>query len=642
MKENNKTKINWPYSTAYVPPFIENKENVLTETQKNVKLDTGISLIGSDFDIDSEQLDVIDEVKILTKSNMKRCNFKIESMRILITYEGVKLNKINLLDHINNIMKCKTIDDYIIVHERCESTDEYHTHMYIKFNDIFQTVNRKVFNFLKVQPNIDKILHCDTNIYLVHQYLFQRDINPHTNLSAERIQRIKYNILKQLNVQSDLFNISNKAKEEITISDDISKLILSYFPNTGNNFDHISANVKSEPIKLINNILIKDLSEEKCTDFDSNINSKYSKCENIIDIVKILTKTNSKLTDFKINSMRILLTYQGVKLNKIDLFNYIDDIVDNKNRKIDEYIIAHEFCNIEHIHHTHMYIKFTKGFLSYNRELFDYNNKHPNVERVLHHVFDIKPVMIYLFQKDSEAYNNLDVEKIQDITRVVTRMTHNFNQSLNKINDAQTFKKCDKSSGTPVTSSYSRLEDNVHMIERWNFKPWKEFLLNIIEGKVDKREFYWCLEPSGFTEKAELAQYILSNYKNVLLIETIDNVKSLYLEAIKKRSVQIVIFDLPRKITNCLDNFENSDIFDFIETLKIGLIVGVVGIGSQNGCLILNPCHVIVFSTCITGIKEIDYFRWKIIKILKDGEAHLGHVNEENEIEYNENFITIQ
>lgn len=628
--ELDKTKINWPYSTAYVPSFIENSGNVLIKKQGNVKLDSKISLIGSDFDkdIDFEQLDIIDKMKMLTKSNMKRGDFKIAAVRILITYEGVKLNKINLLNHINNIMKCETMVDYIISHERCESTNEYHTHMYIKFDDIFQTINRKIFNFLNIQPNIDRVLHCDTDIYLVHQYLFQRDIKPCTNLSAERIQRIKYNFVKQLNTQSDLFNIPNKAKDEISISDDISKLILSYFPDPENSFDYISKNAKSESNKLLNNSPIKDLSVESHTDFDSNTNpkyskySKYSKCENIIDTIKILTNSKLKRDIFKFSTLRMILTYQEVKIDKINLLEYISAVLREKERQVKEYLIVYEKCEGKNMFHTHMYVKFNELFRTTNSRLFNYSEIQPNIERILHYDVNIKKVLTYLFERDLEPYTNLNI--------MIPRITHITNDVEHNIKAENTLKWNN-------TINNITLEENnkVEPIREWDFKPWQRFLLNVVSGKVDKRIFYWCWEPLGSMGKTELTHYIESNYKHVLVIETLDNLICTYVSFIKTQLVEIVIFDLPRRLNKILLNNDNDDLFKLIEMLK-------------NDCINFNteriktkPCHVIVFSNCITGIKELSPSKWKIIKILEDGEACMGNVSKEGEIEYNNVHIVV-
>lgn len=53
----------------------------------------------------------------------------------------------------------------------------------------------------------------------------------------------------------------------------------------------------------------------------------------------------------------------------------------------------------------------------------------------------------------------------------------------------------------------------------------------------------------------------------------------------------------------------------------------------------LAPCHIIVFSDCITRIDKLRYNRWKIFKILENNEACMGSVNRNGEIVYDEQYI---
>lgn len=432
--------------------------------------------------------------------------------------------------------------------------------------------------------------------------------------------------------------MESKDESTNTISSEVSDIVINSNVNLNKSErteESISSDVKSVSNKsLSDSSKMQDSLLESESDTDTDLRhsteQQYSQSDCIIDTIKILTKTTSKSTDFKINGMRILLTYQGVKINKTDLLDYVSDIIESKVRKIDEYVIAHELCEKGYTYHTHMYIKFNRGFQSNNSKLFDYNGTHPNVERILHHTINIKTVLVYLFRKDNEAYNNLDSERIQEIEQSIVQISNRSNRNKK---DTETIKRFDESSKTQII-----LENNVNVVENWNFKPWQKFLLSVIEGKVDKKVFYWCLEPSGFTEKTELTKYIVSNYKHVLVINKINNVIEMYLETIKLCPVEIVIFDLSWKLSYLLTNSENSDIFEFIEMLKTSYIPKV---SFQNGGLILKPCHVIIFSYCLEGIKEIDPNRWKIIKILEDGEAYMGHVTSQSKVEYNETHILV-
>ena len=93
---------------------------------------------------------------------------------------------------------------------------------------------------------------------------------------------------------------------------------------------------------------------------------------------------------------------------------------------------------------------------------------------------------------------------------------------------------------------------------------------------------------------------------------------------------------LSKSVSKTLLNSKNNSIFNFIAILKDGYI-NVLG-----KVLKLAPCHIIVFSNCITGINELRFDRWKIIKILENNEACTGSVNRNGEIEYNEQYYIIK
>lgn len=389
----------------------------------------------------------------------------------------------------------------------------------------------------------------------------------------------------------------------------------------------VTNNVNSIPVEINST---DNKSSSDCNKMQNSVVESESDTDlqslTIIDSIKELTKSTTKRGDFKIAAMRILLTYQGAKLNKVDLLEHINNIT--KGKIIEEYVIVHDNCEKDFMYHTHIYIKFNKTFQSVNRNFFNFTQLQPNVERVLHKQIFIIKVLKYLFERDMEPYTNLEASKIQLIKEKIAK-------SSSTSSDVFTISESISKDDASIKESYY---DNRIPIASWNFKPWQRFLLNVLSGKVDKNLFYWCLEPSDFTEKTELTKYIVSNYEHTLVINKINNVIDMYLETIKLFPVEIVIFDLSWKLSNLLTTSENSDIFEFIEMLKTSYIPKV---SFQNGGLILKPCHVIIFSYCLEGIKEINPNRWKIIKILEDGEAYLGHVTRQSEVEYDDIHILV-
>ena len=363
---------------------------------------------------------------------------------------------------------------------------------------------------------------------------------------------------------------------------------------------------------------------------------KYTDNDDIIYTIKTLTNSKTKKGEFKIASMAILLTYRGHRLNKEALFEHISSIMTDKEKKIEEYIIVHERYKSS-LYLTHVYFKLNESFRSSNSKIFDFTDVKPNIERVLHRNESfLENVYCYLFDKDIHPYTNLSDIKIHQIksNKEISNITSLTKKDISLLDDKET--KVSNIDPKVVRN----LEDTaIIRMEPWEFKPWQKFLLNVIENEVDENAFYWCWEPIGQMGKTKLTNYISTNYNNVLGIKTLDtyeNLINMYLNVIKTRTINIVIFDLSKKVSNRLLNAESHGIFDFIETLKDGYIND----GKINSNIIkLTPCHVIVFSNCITGIKEINSGKWKIIKILEDGEACMGSVNTSNEINYEDTYI---
>lgn len=363
---------------------------------------------------------------------------------------------------------------------------------------------------------------------------------------------------------------------------------------------------------------------DSVTDFQSTSDDN----DDIIDTIKTLTDSKTKRGDFKIASMGILLTYQKAKLNKIDLFNFVTDVVENKKRIIEEYIVVHEKAG-RNVYHTHVYFKLNEAFRSSAYKVFDFTDVRPNMERVRHrtHSF-LEKVCKYLLDKDTHPYTNLSSTKIQQIKGdkeipVISSTKKDISTVSNNII------KIPNISLKPIHN----LEDNIiSPMQPWNFKSWQKFLLNVIENEVDESAFYWCWEPIGQMGKTKLAHYIETNYNNVLMIKDLSsyiNMITTYINVIKKRMINIVILDVPRIISNDLLNPENNGIFKFIELLKDGYI------NTSDKRIKLTPCHVIVFSNSLTNVKLIRSDRWKIIKILEDGEACMGTVN----VSYEDTYI---
>ena len=361
----------------------------------------------------------------------------------------------------------------------------------------------------------------------------------------------------------------------------------------------------------------------KLQQLDSNIT-----IPDIIDVVKKLTKSKTKKGDFKMTSMRILLTYQGVDFDKLEIFNYISSILTKNAKIIEDYLIVHE--KYEEQYHTHIYIKLNEALRIGRIKMFDFKSVRPNIEKLLYHKSYLDNLFSYFFDKDINPHTNLSIDRLQELT--VNPKVQKIELKLKDIHVEN--KIITKKVELTSHPSHNLKDNNIKRMEEWEFKPWQRFLLNVVEGDVDKSKFYWCWEPFGEMGKTQLTNYISTNYKNVLVIKTLDtylNMLNTYLNVIKTREIKTVILDLSRKMSDILLNSTDSGVFDFIQTLKESF---VNDINISNETVTLIPCHVIVFSNCIIGIKEISPSKWRIIKILEDGEACMGSVNRKSEIEY--------
>ena len=241
--------------------------------------------------------------------------------------------------------------------------------------------------------------------------------------------------------------------------------------------------------KMKNSITEDDIE----SDTDSHISDP--KISNIIDIVKRLTNSTTKKGDIKIFSMRILLTYQDVKLNKIALFEYISNLMRGKNKIIKDYIITHEKSEEQCTYHTHMYFKLNESFRSSNSKMFNFRGIQPNVERVFHYADKLERVYLYLLRQDTEPYTNVK-ERIKQIKS--TRRGIEDIPQINTISHINNTFHINNTSVTELNVTTPTFENNiVNPIDPWEFKPWQRFLLNVVEDGVDNRAFYWCWEPNG-------------------------------------------------------------------------------------------------------------------------------------------------
>ena len=384
-------------------------------------------------------------------------------------------------------------------------------------------------------------------------------------------------------------SLSSSSKEISTIEDDSNE----------------QSNESEKVIKL--NV---DKEERQRGKNKSVLEFDYESTGEMMTILEKLVDSKTPRGGFKFTSMRLLITYCKVKIDKESLLTKITQLMKRKTRTIEEYIIIHE--TQDNIEYTHIYIKLNVSLSSNNANIFNYENMRPNIERVRQYPIEIENVKLYLFNKDPDPYTNINKPAYQPDGTIRRRKTiEDTTIDVNNINE-------------------SNVDTNFEP------KPWQQYILNVIKGEPDRRAIYWCYDLIGNTGKTRLANYISNRNEDVVIINsfgTCDELISAYINARKTNRIQILIFDLSRELIDNISSGKITFLFDFIGKIKDRIVTSQMTVQP-------NPCHIIIFANCIPFIKKLSPDRWNIIRILKDGNAYIDHVNEEGEIEQGSSYIS--
>lgn len=141
----------------------------------------------------------------------------------------------------------------------------------------------------------------------------------------------------------------------------------------------------------------------------------------------------------------------------------------------------------------------------------------------------------------------------------------------------------------PPASLEDQYNEHMHAIyDNVVWRPWQQYILNIIQGKPDPRSIYWIWEEEGNCGKSYLCRYIEWTRKTVLgngkQADVFHGIKS-YLDE-KKQYPEILLVDIPRTAEDYVN-------YGVLEKVKDGLLYS----GKYEGGVVrLLPMHVIVFA----------------------------------------------
>lgn len=172
--------------------------------------------------------------------------------------------------------------------------------------------------------------------------------------------------------------------------------------------------------------------------------------------------------------------------------------------------------------------------------------------------------------------------------------------------DGKTYTNIEEEKSEPtLDDQYSSFMEEEYKGVVW--KPWQKRVIDIIEGKVDRRRVHWFWEPIGNTGKSFLTRYIEWKYPTIIVNgkqgDVFNGIK-MFLET-KKKYPNPVIIDIPR--VN-----ENYVCYGTMEKIKDGLFYS----GKyEGGAIRLLPCHLLVFANFRPDTSKMSRDRWDIYEI---------------------------
>lgn len=155
----------------------------------------------------------------------------------------------------------------------------------------------------------------------------------------------------------------------------------------------------------------------------------------------------------------------------------------------------------------------------------------------------------------------------------------------------------------------------IEILERKDFYPFQENLLQIIEGPVNKNKVIWIYDEKGQNGKTEFLRYCFVNHKIPFsyggkcsdIINLINNSKDHLLQQEKPT----IIYNFGR------DTDPKTISYKSMEQISDGTISNTK---FEAGCFVMNKPHVIVLANCMPLENKLSGGRWLIYTINENKE----------------------
>jgi len=168
-----------------------------------------------------------------------------------------------------------------------------------------------------------------------------------------------------------------------------------------------------------------------------------------------------------------------------------------------------------------------------------------------------------------------------------------------------------------------RQMEEMGIISTRGLPTWALWVLELIEGRADKRTIHWFWSRKGGVGKTSLAKLICFKDKRALFVGngSARHVKS----AVFKSKPEVIIMGLPRETDTSAVSYRT------LEEVKDGLFFS--GFGTETTGMVVMKCpHIIVLANAPPKVERMSADRWHIVELGKFHEELLG-VPEADDVE---------
>lgn len=330
---------------------------------------------------------------------------------------------------------------------------------------------------------------------------------------------------------------------------------------------------------------------------------------NIVDNYKSVETTDNK--KFYLAIKRVLLTYK-THLNKTSIENFFKN-----NWDINEFHICHEKGDENNPYpHSHVFIEFKKRFQSRNCRVFDVNNIHPNIKKVVS-IKHVENCYKYLMKEDPACSYLKDKCKSFNVDTIIKCKTkREAMENAKNASDANQLSNLWESNQvyTVKNSWDSSSEDFVY----WS---WQKKFISYISFKPNRKHVItWIWDEEGQNGKNTLVDKLMEEFNHAQLT-TLGNSRDIaqvmkgYID--KGWRGKVLHINISKSDNLGLD--KNS--YSTLEQLSDGKITST----KYKGCnLKWGTGHTIVYSNYPPDVSCLSLKRWDIKKIVgSEGNARL-------------------